>query len=392
MIGSDLREVSAAGMGKAAGKQKPELPALTAADEQELLRVLRQSAAPLDVAKLLKQVVTSRPAKSAELVLLLQSLVSAGLAVEWPAKTATGKPRYWDRDLRAAGLGVVGELVRSSAVPLSVKDVKKLWKSSIRLSEAELLALLGELQASGEIFEIPAKTAAGGVRYWGQDVLQFAGASVLGELRQRGTLPTAKLRAVVKWLDDVRFTELLDRLSAQRLIFRQLTKTTGKSAQTVWGISPPSPEPWLRPIREQLCQVVLQLREAAVSATDLRRAVVEMLEAAGIVLGAAGSAAGGGASVTAAAGATVDLVRLMRELDAGADRGALVTARVLRAAAGLPKPQFDELALQLSRAGRIVLHRHDFAGSLSVAERDELVTDGAGEYFVGMALRAGQVV
>ncbi|MFM7863765.1 MAG: hypothetical protein ACKPHU_06105, partial [Planctomycetaceae bacterium] len=243
-----------------------------------------------------------------------------------------------------------------------------------------------------------AKTAAGGVRYWGRDVLEFAGASVVGELRQRGTLATAKLRAVVKWLDEVRFTELLDGLAAQRLIFRHPAMTAVKSSQPVWGISPPSPEPWLRPIREQLCQVVLQLRGAAVSATDLRRAAVEMLEAAGIVLGATGSGAGSiagagaAAAVTATAGVTVDLVRLMRELDAGADRGALVTARVLRAAAGLPKRQFDELALQSARAGRIVLHRHDFASSLSVAERDELVTDGAGEYFVGMALRAGQVV
>ena len=385
-------------MGKSAVRQKPELPALTTADEQELLRVLRQSAEPLDVAKLLKQVVTSRPAKSAELVVLLQSLLSAGLVVEWPAKTATGKPRYWDRDLRAAGLGVVGDLVRSSAVPLSVKDIRKFWKSAFRLSDAELHSLLGELQSRGEIFEIPAKTAAGGVRYWGRDVLEFAGASVVGELRQRGTLATAKLRAVVKWLDEVRFTELLDGLAAQRLIFRHPAMTAVKSSQPVWGISPPSPEPWLRPIRAQLCQVVLQLRGAAVSATDLRRAAVEMLEAAGIVLGAtvsgAGSGAGAGAAaaVTATAGVTVDLVRLMRELDAGADRGALVTARVLRAAAGLPKRQFDELALQSARAGRIVLHRHDFASSLSVAERDELVTDGAGEYFVGMALRAGQVV
>ncbi|MEY3226139.1 MAG: hypothetical protein RLZZ536_758, partial [Planctomycetota bacterium] len=39
----------------------------------------------------------------------------------------------------------------------------------------------------------------------------------------------------------------------------------------------------------------------------------------------------------------------------------------------------------------IVLHRHDFASSLSVVERDELVTDGEGQYFVGMALRTGQV-
>ncbi|MFM7832710.1 MAG: hypothetical protein ACKPJD_13015, partial [Planctomycetaceae bacterium] len=121
------------------------------------------------------------------------------------------------------------------------------------------------------------------------DVLEFAGASVVGELRQRGTLAAAKLRAVVKWLDEVRFTELLDGLAAQRLILRHPAMTAVKSSQPVWGISPPSPEPWLRPIREQLCQVVLQLRGAAVSATDLRRAAVEMLEAAGIVLGATGS-------------------------------------------------------------------------------------------------------
>lgn len=373
-------------MAKAAGRNKAELPPLTEADQQEVLRVLRQSAEPLEVARLLKQAVTSRPAKADELSVLLQSLVSAGLVVSWPAKSAAGKPRYWDRDLLAAGLSVVRDLVLSAAVPLSAKDVKKLWKAPFKLTDSELSSLLQSLQADGSVFEIPAKSAAGGLRYWGQDVLQFASVSVLGELRQRGTLPVTKLRAGVKWLDDVGFSELLERLSVQKLIFRHPAMTAGKAAQPLWGIAPPSPEPWLKPIREQLCQVVQQLRAAAVSATDLRRAAVEMLEAAGISLGVGTGAAAAQASVPA-----VDLVRLMRQLDAGADRGALVPARVLRGAAGLPKKQFDELALQLSRAGRIVLHRHDFAGSLSVAERDELVTDGAGDYFVGMALRVGQV-
>lgn len=377
-------------MGKAAGKQKAELPALAEPDRHEVLRVLRQSAEPLELAKLLKQAVMSRPAKAVELEVLLGSLLSAGLAVEWPAKTAAGKPRFWDRDLRAAGLVAVRDLVCSAAVPLSAKDIKKLWKCSFKLTDTELLALLRELLADGTIFEIPGKSVAGGVRYWGRDVLQFAGANVLEELRQRGTLPTAKLRASVKWLDDVRYAELLDRLAAQNLIFRHPAMKAGKSAQLLWGIAPPSPEPWLKPIREQLCEVVRQLRAASVSATDLRRAAVDMLESAGISLGATtGSTAASAAAAVSVP--SVDLVRLMRQLDAGADRGALVTARVLRGAAGLPKKQFDELALQLSRAGRIVLHRHDFASSLSVVERDELVTDGEGQYFVGMALRTGQV-
>ena len=384
------RKASAAGMGKAAGKQKAELPALAEPDRHEVLRVLRQSAEPLELAKLLKQAVMSRPAKAVEVEVLLGSLLLAGLAVEWPAKTAAGKPRFWDRDLRAAGLGAVRDLVCSAAVPLSAKDIKKLWKCSFKLTDTELLALLRELLADGTIFEIPGKSVAGGVRYWGRDVLQFASAIVLEELRQRGTLPTAKLRASVKWLDDVRYAELLDRLAAQNLIFRHPAMKAGKSAQLLWGIAPPSPEPWLKPIREQLCEVVRQLRAASVSATDLRRAAVDMLESAGISLGATtGSTAASAAAAVSVP--SVDLVRLMRQLDAGADRGALVTARVLRGAAGLQKKQFDELALQLSRAGRIVLHRHDFASSLSVVERDELVTDGEGQYFVGMALRTGQV-
>ncbi|MFO0179284.1 MAG: hypothetical protein ACK55P_18945, partial [Planctomyces sp.] len=126
-------------MGKAAGKQKAELPALAEPDRHEVLRVLRQSAEPLELAKLLKQAVMSRPAKAVELEVLLGSLLSAGLAVEWPAKTAAGKPRFWDRDLRAAGLGAVRDLVCSAAVPLSAKDIKKLWKCSFKLTDTELL-------------------------------------------------------------------------------------------------------------------------------------------------------------------------------------------------------------------------------------------------------------
>ena len=81
------------------------------------------------------------------------------------------------------------------------------------------------------------------------------------------------------------------------------------------------------------------------------------------------------------AGARVDA------LDAGADAGSLVSARDLRRAAGKDKRSFDEAVLALSREGRLSLHRHDHVASLSPQERDDLVTDGAGNYYVGVAIR-----
>jgi hypothetical protein len=36
-----------------------------------------------------------------------------------------------------------------------------------------------------------------------------------------------------------------------------------------------------------------------------------------------------------------------------------------------------------------VLHRHDFPASLTAAEKDELIRDTQGNYYVGVALRRG---
>ena len=79
----------------------------------------------------------------------------------------------------------------------------------------------------------------------------------------------------------------------------------------------------------------------------------------------------------------------MRQIEPGADNGALVAARNLRRAAKLDKHEFDRAVLELARNGRLTLHRHDFATSLSATERDELVSDGEGTFYVGMALRRG---
>lgn len=65
--------------------------------------------------------------------------------------------------------------------------------------------------------------------------------------------------------------------------------------------------------------------------------------------------------------------------------GGLLSVRAVRAAAALPKEEFDEIALKLARDGRVVLHYHDFPASLRKTQRDALIKDPKGIYYVGIA-------
>ena len=80
----------------------------------------------------------------------------------------------------------------------------------------------------------------------------------------------------------------------------------------------------------------------------------------------------------------------LRELAAENPREALLPVRELRARLALTKAQFDTLALGLMREGAISLHHHDHPASLTQSERDELVQDARGTYYIGIALRRGE--
>lgn len=66
-------------------------------------------------------------------------------------------------------------------------------------------------------------------------------------------------------------------------------------------------------------------------------------------------------------------------------QGQLHEVSKLRARLEMPKAAFDRAALELRDGGTIILHHTDFPGRLSVAEREELISDGR-TLFVGVAL------
>lgn len=74
----------------------------------------------------------------------------------------------------------------------------------------------------------------------------------------------------------------------------------------------------------------------------------------------------------------------LRVLASREPTGALLSVRALRRLCSLPKTHFDKSVLRLSRAGRVVLHHHDFPASLPEADRAELIEDERGIYYVGI--------
>ncbi len=66
---------------------------------------------------------------------------------------------------------------------------------------------------------------------------------------------------------------------------------------------------------------------------------------------------------------------------------ALVSLRDLRRAVFLSKAEFDAAVLGLARKGRVALHFHDFPASLGPEERDALVQDERGTFYVGVVLK-----
>jgi hypothetical protein len=81
----------------------------------------------------------------------------------------------------------------------------------------------------------------------------------------------------------------------------------------------------------------------------------------------------------------------LRELRAFASEhpsGTLLPVGDLRGRLAIDKARFDHAALSLSREGAVVLHHHDHPAGLAAEERNKLVRDPRGAYYLGIALKS----
>jgi hypothetical protein len=83
-----------------------------------------------------------------------------------------------------------------------------------------------------------------------------------------------------------------------------------------------------------------------------------------------------------------NVIERMIQLKLATANGGLISLTELRRSLATEIPEklsFDQAVLRLAEKGIVVLHRHDYPSSLSQQERDALVSDDRGNYFIGIS-------
>jgi hypothetical protein len=285
-----------------------------------------------------------------------------------------------------------------TAAALNTKLRKKFGKAHA-LSAEQLTARLEELRAAGLAHGFAPKTKTGPPRYWTQTVADCARRLDLTDLlRQPCTLTEfkKKLAAGMKGCATTEIKEALDLLRAENRIHTWPKR--GRASVRV-ALTPLSPQDYLNDLKSPLKalqtavgKLVKSFQAAGVPPERVLDAARRMM-AEELAFTAQPAEAASGGSVEEREKTTdfghVIIERIV-QLEPAAANGAPVSVRALRRAlaAELPDKQaFDRLLLQLADEYRVDLQRHDFPGALSEEERQSLVSDEYGNYYIGISLR-----
>ena len=358
-------------------KARPASPPSSDARDN-LFAELRQTTGPITAKDLAKRLTEPHQLRPADVATILENAAAAHEIHAYSAKTVKGARRFWDRDANVIARSAIQATMQAAEWPLTAKEIAATFPTPLKSTDKEIEPLLREFVASRALYEIPKKTAKGQLRYWQHDVLELGRRAVLSALAKGPQTKSALQRAVKGF--ETQFDQIFQSLLDARTIWRH--PASGKAKADSYGLQPPSPGAYLQEVGKQLSKVVERLRSAHVTDDDLRRAIVQLAEAAGVSLSPSRASGAVGREPKAD-----DLVALMKQIKPGAEVGAMVTARELRRAAQMDKASFDRSIVDLARHGHVMLHRHDHASHLSTEERDELIADGQGNHFVGVALR-----
>ncbi len=234
-----------------------------------------------------------------------------------------------------------------------------------RRPEAEISEILENAVAAGKAYRFSPYRGKK-PRYWTRTLDAFAQRLIVQAIAREPLLWTnikSKLKTQLRDLPAERQEQALhDLVAAHRVFEIPGLKTREKSR---FGSTPADPLVYLQPAIEGVVEKLARVgvsREEVLAA--LRRWGAEPISGEEVIVHGAADFPGAG-------------------------EGALVSIPKLREAVGerLSKPEFDRAVLRLYEQGRIHLHQTDHPGGLSESQREQLIKDASGRYFVGLVLK-----
>ncbi|HEY4259357.1 MAG TPA: hypothetical protein VGM98_04330, partial [Schlesneria sp.] len=164
-------------------------------------------------------------------------------------------------------------VVQSTAEPMTAGQLSKLLSITPKLTEAKLTPILDEFVASSRLRIFAAKTAKGKSRYWDRGVNELGQSLITAVIAKKGPQARSALRTAAKQVPDETFNAAMKSLLDSGAIFEHPPLLKKKE---LFGITPPSPDPYLNAIGTQLTKVVDQLLAAKVPQSDVRRSLLEL--------------------------------------------------------------------------------------------------------------------
>jgi len=206
-------------------------------------------------------------------------------------------------------------------------------------------------------------------------------------LLNAGPLPASELKSQVsKRVPGLAVKDynsiLLELAEAHQIHGRRGLTEGGKPTKAIeiFALGGPAADEFVAPVLAKWRELRLAARSAGVGDQALVVALLEGLKREGVNIQRPEPA-------VPAVDDREKVLRGVQELVSREGKGALIPIRKLRSTLQLSKQRFDTAVLELYANDTIILHHHDYVGSLSDAERDELVVDRHNNYYIGVALR-----
>jgi hypothetical protein len=326
--------------------------------------ILQQSHTPKSISQIRKELPRSLRVSSKDLSALLDEMTARGEIFMWP------QTRFWDRALRTTLPQLILELLAKSPVVASSK-IKTALKLPLELIQPALKELVDAGRA--HVWQ-PGKTPYFTLLEPRNTALEI----ILKSLTQSPLTEKELVGWVRKRLPGYQARLLKEHVSYSDQILEH--PKYGK-CKTRYGLKPPEPGPYLSKAVQEIIAVQRFLAPFHVSLEAIH-------EAMGRELGLEREARV--PSRERPQGETVSpeteqlILQTITRLQPPGQRRALVSIRELRRSMNLPKKDFDRAVLCLASQGKVALHHHDFPTSLSQAEREALVQDERGTYYVGI--------
>lgn len=309
-----------------------------------------------------------------------------------------GTPRE-DDNPRSETLAVVKKIVDQSDRPLNVDEILKDIPRLYQLNPQALALLLREESAAGTFHRWPGRPGSSKERFWHQEETSYFRNRLLAALSRKDEMKSDLLTKLAreavpcfKTRLESNVNTILAALVKEKTVFE--IPAWGRKRNSRYAVHPPDLTEYLNKVRKEFDDTFKKLKKYGIGMDQLFSAFQCSLPLPVRDESPCQPAVPEAPAQPPPEPEITDallnrIIQTILHIEPSAVRQAPVWIPDLRQAMDLPKSTFDRSILMLSRQGKVFLNRHAHPAQLDDTQREAMIPDGQGNYFVVMGLHEG---